>query len=328
MKFKALRRPPWRRKKSPSPPRPGHSVLPLDEALAGPPRRVDAAAYNELVTPRRSTLGLGTPDKSHIVFRAPRDHPPRPLQPDARIHLPRGLSRAWKRGDPSNEDDLNGLVGQECDTWAGVEQARELQGTEGHCITFFDKEPPRRGEGVAGPRGVAMTGNVKAGVSSGGQVPRENGRTPSPAQQHTTCFIDPRDAAWSPVCGACPGDEWAGVGAGGGAGGGARAAACLPTLYLLGPSTRCPSPLFGKVSKSYTPSIIHVAFLYILPPSSLFSSLIPPLLTPSFSAFSSASDSPSQASFCVFSYLNAIFSYLSVCLIFFLFTSVYFFFVI
>ncbi|XP_063840520.1 uncharacterized protein LOC135089155 isoform X1 [Scylla paramamosain] len=233
MKFKALRRPPWRRKKSPSPSRPGHAALSLEEDLAGPSHPVDAAAYNELVTPRRTDLGLGTPDKSHIVFIAPRDHVPRGHHPDVRGRVPLRLAKIWRRSNPCGGAEADVFPGQECTAWAGTGRGTDYQEADDHCITFLDDVPPGWDENVASPRRTAVTqraGTGLQGAGSGGSVPREAGGHPHlpTAAQHTTCFIDPRDAAWSPVCGACPGEEWAGVGEGGGAGKAARASAGLP----------------------------------------------------------------------------------------------------
>ncbi|XP_045129110.1 nascent polypeptide-associated complex subunit alpha, muscle-specific form-like [Portunus trituberculatus] len=229
MKFKVLRRPPWRRKKSPSPSRPGHAALSLEEELGGASHPVDAAAYNELVTPRRTELGLGTPDKSHIVFRASRDHVPRSHHNDVRCGASRGFAKIWRRSDPCGGAEVDAFPGQECTTWAGAGRGTDYQEGDDHCITFFDDVPQGWDENVASPCRTA----VRQRAGSGGQVPREaaaHSHLPS-AAQHTTCFIDPLDAACSPVCGACPGQEWAGVGEGGGAGKAARAAAGLPAQF-------------------------------------------------------------------------------------------------
>lgn len=78
MKLKTtLRRPPWRRKKMSQTHDPGLAQnigrLIKPRSREDPPpqaagRRVDPSVYNELVTPRDPALGLGTPDKSQIVY--------------------------------------------------------------------------------------------------------------------------------------------------------------------------------------------------------------------------------------------------------------------
>ncbi|XP_045598226.2 uncharacterized protein [Procambarus clarkii] len=78
MKFKStLRRYPWRRKKQPVTPDPDPTESPAGHLITSPARgydptqpltrKVDPAAYNELVTPKDPALGLGTPDKSQIL---------------------------------------------------------------------------------------------------------------------------------------------------------------------------------------------------------------------------------------------------------------------
>ncbi|KAK3855951.1 hypothetical protein Pcinc_037691 [Petrolisthes cinctipes] len=247
MKLKGgLKRAPWRRKASPSPPS-HHPLTPRDGH--SPTRRVDPAVYNELVTPRNPTLGLGTPDKSQILYSGPPvvvaageeakgthynyDDPHRlpvsvyydsygdAIFEEARHKCEGRTGRVGQRDKRRHVP----AAGSRSRGGHGEGKAEGWEGEE--CITYYDKCPPEKPPSyyweesqVPGRGGqIGEQDNkdpllVYWGEEQGGG----RGMYPPPLPyyslmtlQQTTCYIDPRHMMWASLCAVCEGVEWTGV---------------------------------------------------------------------------------------------------------------------
>ncbi|XP_071537362.1 uncharacterized protein [Panulirus ornatus] len=193
MKLKTtLKRPPWRRKKMAQTRDAslaqsiGRLIKPRSQEnppAAAATRAVDPSVYNELVTPRDPALGMGTPDKSHIVYTSRPVVPVYPASDDdpdddefgevQRVPITLYYDA---RGDVIEERAWAGL----CKSWGRI---RGRGGGQSHQESGSESEADHR----------ECLGKLKARSWVEGRYMRSYGEEKTSSERPLNCYFGGRD---------------------------------------------------------------------------------------------------------------------------------------